>query len=564
VKWSSDLLHHYPELAIFLVVGLGYWIGGFKVRNIGLGSVTGSLVSGLLLGYFFDVPVSNTAKSILFLLFMFGIGYQVGPRFFATMKGEGVRWLALAVVQCVSALAVAWAVATFLKLDPGFSGGLLSGSLTQSSAIGTAIDAIKTLPIPADEQERIASHVAVADALCYVFGTIGVIFFCSHIGPWLLRADIAAQARALEEKLGIDRSKPGVASAWHPFEMRAYRIVPGGRVVGLTVADAEARASDARVYIERIRRGAALVQATPATVLEEGDVVVASGSREFLVERLGANGAREVEDRELLDIPVATFDIYVTNKQVEGRTLAQIGHDLGEVRGVFLREIVRGGEKIPFGANTVVERGDVVKVTGPEPAVMRAQAALGHLVVPSADTDYVTLGLAMFLGALLGIVVVIPVGSAHVAIGTSVGVLLAGLLVGHFNGMRPLFGRIPPGATNLMTSFGLAAFVGMVGITAGPHFLPALKEAGVSLLFGGMVVCLVPLLVGLYFGRYVLKLEPVLLLGGIAGAQTQTAGMAAVQDRSGSPIAVLGYSGTVAVANILLTMWGTLIVRLVA
>jgi putative transport protein len=125
-----------------------------------------------------------------------------------------------------------------------------------------------------------------------------------------------------------------------------------------------------------------------------------------------------------------------------------------------------------------------------------------------------------------------------------------------------VFGRIPEGAVQLMISLGLAAFVAMIGLSAGPHFVEALREAGVGLFFGGMVVTTAPLVVGLYVGRYVLKLDPVLLLGGMAGALTMTAGMAAVQERSRSPVAVLGYSGTVAIGHILLTTWGTVIVHL--
>jgi putative transport protein len=199
---------------------------------------------------------------------------------------------------------------------------------------------------------------------------------------------------------------------------------------------------------------------------------------------------------------------------------------------------------------------------GPEPAVLRAEGVLGRTVLPSDTTDFVVLGLAICIGSLLGVLLVVPVGSMRIAIGTSVGTLIAGLLVGHLHSVRPLFGRIPEGAISFMTSIGLASFVGMVGIGAGPHFMNALREAGVGLFFGGVVVTLVPLVVGLYFGRYVLKLNPVLLLGGLAGAQTMTAGMAAVQERSGSPVAVLGYSGTIAIGHILLTMWGTVIVNL--
>lgn len=563
MQWVAKMLHTYPELAVFLVVGIGSWVGALKWKGFGLGPVTSALIAGLVIGHLFDIPVSSTAKSVLFLLFLFAIGYSVGPRFFAAMKGDGLRWVALAVAVSVAGLAAAYAVAMSLGLDPGFAGGMVSGALTESPAIGTASEAIRTLPLAPAEQERLIAHVAVADAVCYVFGALGVIVFCSHVGPWLLRVDLQAEARRAEEALGIDRARPGIESAWRPHEMRAYRVREHGAAAGLTVAAVEARLPDTRLFIERIRRGTSTVPPSAQTVLQAGDVVVASGRREVLVEALGAV-AQEVEDRELLDIPVATYEIFVSDRDVAGRTLGSLGRDIPELRGVFLRELMRGGEAIPIAMGTVVQRGDVVRVTGPEPAVVRAAGRLGRTVIPHDATDFVTLSLAVTAGAALGIALVLPVGNMRIAIGTSVGTLLAGLVVGYLNTIRPLFGRIPDGAVSFMSSFGLVAFVSMVGLGAGPHFVEAFRESGMKLFLGGIVVTTVPLLVGLYFGRYVLKLNAVLLLGGIAGALTMTAGMAAVQERSQSPVAVLGYSGTVAIGHILLTTWGTIIVHLVA
>lgn len=564
MQWLAQALQKYPELAVFLAVGAGYWLGGFKVKGFGLGPVTSSLLVGLVLGHFVEIPISATAKSLLFLMFLFSIGYSVGPSFFAAMKGGGWRWPVLAAVQGSAGLLAAFAIARLLHLDPGFSAGLLSGSLTESPAIGTASEAIHSLAIPAAEQERLVAHIAVADACCYIFGTLGTILFCSHVGPWLLRADLRAEARKVEQDLGLERDKPGVVSAWRPFEMRAYRLPEGGQAVGKTVGEAEKIAAEARLFIERIRRDGGLVVAQPSTVLQAGDVVVASGSRESLVQVLGNRAAAEVEDRELLDIPIASYDIFVTGRQVVGRKLGDLAASLPEARGVFVRTIRRGGEQLPVAPNTVIERGDVLEVMGPEPAVLRAEAVIGRTVYPTDTTDFVTLGLAICAGALFGALVVIPLGGMRIAIGTSVGTLLAGLVVGYVHSVRPLFGRIPDGAISLMNALGLASFVAMVGIGAGPHFTQAIRDAGIGLLFGGMVVTLTPLMVGLFFGRYVLRLNPVLLLGGIAGAQTMTAGMAAVQERSQSPVAVLGYSGTIAVGHILLTTWGTVIVHLVA
>lgn len=562
MAWLAAAFEKYPELAVFFVVGLGYWIGGYKIRGFGLGPVTGSLIVGVLVGYFFKVPVSSMAKSILFLLFLFSIGYSVGPKFFEAMKGGGVRWAALAAFICAVGLATAYGVAKYLNLDVGLAAGMLSGALTESPAIGTATEAIHSLPLPEAERAKLVSHVAVADALCYLFGAFGVIIFVSEIAPRLLGIDLKAAAAKLEEELGIDRSRPGIVSAWRPFEMRAYRLGAGSRVAGKTVAEAEGMVAGVRVFIERIRRDGKLIDAAPDTVLQVGDVVVVSGRREVLVEIIGQAAAEEVEDREALDVPTAAYDVFVTSAAFAGKTLEEIAGAAEPVRSVFLRGITRRGQAIPVAPRTVIERADVLSLIGPEHAVAKVAAMAGEVVMPTDTTDFVALGLGILFGALVGIAIIVPVGAMKIAMGTSVGTLLAGLLTGYLHSVRPLFGRIPGGAISFMSSIGLAGFVAMIGLGAGPHFVEALRESGVGLFFGGMVVTTVPLVAGLYFGIYALRLNPLLVLGGLAGALTMTAGLAAVQERSGSTVAVLGYSGTVAIGHILLTTWGTVIVWL--
>jgi len=562
MDWLSTTLTKYPELAVYLALAIGFWFGSVKFGKFSLGGVTGSLLAGIVIGLLFEVPVSGTAKSVVFLLFLFGIGYEVGPRFFSAMKGTGWRFAVLGVVMPAVGLLTAWAVARGLELDPGFAGGLLSGALTESPAMGTATEAINTLNVSEELKQTWAAHVGVGDALCYVFGALGVILMCSTVGPILLRVDLRAEAVKLEAEYGIKRNKAGISSAWQPFEFRAYRLEPDAHAADKTVAEAEKIVPEARLFVQRLRRGDEIIEAKPDTRLLAGDVVVVCGRREVLVQVLGARAA-EIEDRELLDIPVATYEIFVSAKGIANHSLEEIGRD-DAVRGVFLRRLVRRGQDIPIGLHTAVERGDVMHVVGSEAAVMRAAGSVGVVVAPSETTDFVAVGAAIFAGAVFGLVAAITVGEISIALGTSVGALLAGIVTGYIRSLRPLFGRVPDGAVRFMQSFGLAAFVAMVGIGAGPHFVSGVKEAGVSILLGGMVVTVVPLITGLYFGRYVLGINPVLLLGAISGAQTFTAGLAAVQEKSGSPIAVIGYSGAVPVAHVFLTVWGTVIVLLMS
>lgn len=562
MEWMTALLSRHPELGVYLALAIGYWIGARRVFGFTLGGVTGSLLAGMVLGIMFEVPVSATAKSVVFLLFLFAIGYEVGPRFVSAMKGDGWRFAVLGAFVPLVGLLAAWIIARMLGLNPGLAAGMLSGALTESPAMGTAAEAIRVLPVDEATRRMYEAHIGVADALCYVSGALGVILTCTVIGPALLRVDLVKEALELEARYGIVRVRSGVASAWQPFETRAYRVAARAPIVGRSIAAAEHQAGGMRLFIHRIRRGEALIEPEPELRIEAGDLLAISGRREVLVAYVGER-ADEVDDRALLDVPTAVHDVFVSRPDWVGRPLEEIAA-ADEARAVFLRRIMRRGQQIPIGTRTTLERGDVVQLTGPEAAVQRAATHLGEIVHATDTTDFVTVGLAIFAGALFGVVAAVPVGDIKVTIGTSVGTLLAGIVTGHLRASRPLFGRVPDSAVKFMQSFGLAGFVAMVGLGAGPHFIPAVKESGLGLLLGGMVVTMAPLLAGLWFGRKVLKIHPILLLGALSGAQTFTAALAALQEKSGSSIAVIGYSGSVAIAHVFLTTWGTVIVLLMA
>jgi putative transport protein len=455
-------------------------------------------------------------------------------------------------------LGTAIAVSRGLGLDPGFAAGLLSGALSQSAAMGTATDAINSLSIAEAQRALFVSHVAVADAVCYIFGYAGVITFCTVIVPSLLKIDLKAEALKLESTLGITRARPGLASGWRKFELRAYRLDDQSPLNGLTVAAAEARLPDHRVFIHRIRRGERILEAEPGTILAAGDIVALSAPRQVMVDLIGLR-AKEVEDKELLEIPLISADVYLISSILAGKTLQEASEQRW-ARGLYLRSLSRGGQELPIAAGTVLQRGDLLRIVGSETAVETAAKDIGVIVAPSNSIDFVALGLAIFIGGLVGVLVSFPLGGIHIALGTSVGTLLAGLLVGYLRTRLPHFGKIPDAAVNLMTSLGLAAFVGLTGIHAGPIFLSALREAGLGLLLGGMVVTLLPQIVGFCVGHFVLRMNPILLLGALTGAQTVTAAMAAIQERSESSVVVLGYTPAYPVSNILLTTWGSVIV----
>ncbi|MCE6951464.1 aspartate-alanine antiporter [Cereibacter sphaeroides] len=561
--WLTHFLESYPELAVFLAVGVGYILGDIRIAGFAFGPVTGSLLAGLAIGQFAEVPISGMAKSFLFLLFLFGIGYSVGPQFLQALQRDGLRSLLLALVCTTTGLASAYVVSRFLGLDPGYSAGLLSGGLTQSAAMGTATEAVNRLAIAEEQRALYVAHIAVADAVCYIFGIVGAIWFCSVGAPKLLGADIVADAKAIEAELGLDQGSQGVLSGYHTFELRAFLVPPGAAIIGLTVGEAERLHATDRFYIQRIRRGKAIMPATLDLVLEADDVIAISGRRKALVEKFSERHAEEVDDDDLLDMPVKAVDVLLSERDMDGVTVGKIAQQ-DWTRGIYLRTLRRGTQELPIARGVKLSRGDVLTLVGPEDVIDAAAPRFGPVIAPTTSTDFVVLGLAIFVGGLVGVLARITIGGAVIALGTSVGALIAGLVVGHLRTRHPLFGRIPDGAVSLMTALGLASFVAMTGLHAGPVFIDAIREVGIGLFLGGIAVTMVPLLIGLAFGRFVLGMKSVLLLGALAGSLTMTAAMGAVQQRSGSPVAVLGYTPAYPISNILLTLWGTVIVILTA
>ena len=560
LDWLTTSLRSYPEIVVFLAVGVGYWIGTYKFGNFSLGVITASLMAGLVIGNLHIEP-SRDLRWGFFTLFLFANGYSVGPQFFQALKSDGVKPMLLSVVMCVTGLVTAYLLALLLGLDPGMAAGLFSGGTTQSAAMGTASDAITGLLIPDEQKKLFISHVAVADALCYVFGAVGVIWFCGNIAPWILGIDLKAESKALEASLGIKDETAGIYSAKQMFSVRAYRVGAKGGVVGEKVWDVESRKPGETVFIYRILRKRSLLQPAPDTTIAGGDILLLYGHTRLVV-AFGDELGSEVVDLDVLDFPMEVVKVVVTNPWLTTLTLVEL-RALADLRCVTARSITRGGEEILAGASMRPQAGDVIELVGPQDAVERAVKIIGYALRPSSSTPLSIVGFGIFAGGLIGLPYLI-VGGLKLTLTVSVGVLLAGLFAGWLRTKRPVLPSVPDAAIQIMITMGLAVFVACTGMQAGPHFIDAVKTLGVPLLLSGVAVTLIPLFVGLFFGRAFLGMHPVILLGAISGAQTYTGGMAAVQEKSESRVAILGYTVPYATSNILLTLFGAIMVSLIA
>jgi putative transport protein len=551
-------LRENPELAIFLTLAVGFVIGRIRIGSFSLGNVVGTLLAGVVIGQL-DIKVDPLVKVVFFDLFLFATGYKVGPQFFRGLKKNAGPQVALTVVLCVTSLVTTVTAAKIMGYDSGTAAGLMAGAFTESTVIGTAGQTIERLDLPEEEKQRQLNNIPVAYAVSYLVGTGFVVWFLSSLAPRLLKVDLKAESRKLEASMTAGkRPELGGQSAYREWDLRAFRIAEGAPSANRSVADLERIFAPERVFVYRVRQTGVIVEPEPGTILRPGDAVVMGARRHVMLASAPSVGA-EIEDRALLDFPVAAMDVVLADKRLADLTLAKVAALHG--RGVVLMKLVRGGEEIPFTADTVLNRGDLLRIAGAKTDVERAGAALGYIERPSSETDVVFVGLGILAGGLLGSLTLM-VGTLPLSLTASGGALIMGLVFGWLRSVRPTFGRIPEPALWVFDTVGLAVFIGVVGLNAGPSFVAGLRQMGPSLLVVGFIVAVTPHITALLFGRYVLKMNPVILFGACSGAGTVTAALRAIQDEAESKLPVLGYTVPYAIGNILLTAWGPVIVML--
>ncbi|MFD6534259.1 aspartate-alanine antiporter [Streptomyces sp. NPDC060184] len=560
---NRNVFQPHPELLVFLVVALGFLLGKIRYRTIALGVVTGCLVAGLVLGAQFGIQIDDTVKNLFFIMFLFALGYRVGPQFFRGLRKDGLPQVLNAIVVCVSGLLISWLFAGLLGYGPGLGAGLMSGALTQSAAIGVAQDAIGSLPELSSAQVKSEENlVAVGYAVTYPLGTILCAMLLANVLPRLYRRDLAKESAALAAELDTPDENPDEGEGYYEVVLRAYRVERPD-LVGRTVEDVERQQQGIgrRIYLTAVRRDGAVLEQSQTLTLERGDTVAVSALRHDLVDfDARTHIGPEADDVELLGYRTETLHVVASEKAQLGRTIEELRREPFMV-GVYVDRLYRAGAEFPYRLSTRVERGDTLVLTGPERLVGPAGKSLGKPVPTSFATDMVWVGLGIFLGGCLGIPA-LTAGGVPISLSTSGGGLIMGLVFGWIRGKYPTYGNVPPGAQWFMDTLGLCVFVAVVGINAGPSFTSGLSDAGWGLLLLGAVATVVPLIVGFLFGHYVQRIQFPVLMGVLAGGQTTTAAIGAINETSKSQIPTLGYTIPYAVGNVLLTVWGAVIVLL--
>jgi len=590
MEWIHQVFTKSPEIALFLSLAVGYFIGQINFGKFQLGGVGGSLLAAVVISQF-GVQIDNGVKSVMFAIFIYAVGYDSGPQFFNSLSRKTLREIAMAVFLAVSALVTVLVCAKLFGLNKGIAAGLAGGALTQSAIIGTAGDAIARLGLPVAETKALQGDVAVAYAVTYVFGSLGAIIVCVNILPKFMGQGLKEAAAEAEKSLlgGAVAQGAGQTAAMPELVGRAYRVTGGsgaaaraggadagglviktasgeggaGGAAGRTVAEIELAESD-MITIERIRRAGKAVEPRPDVMLQVDDIVLVVGRREVMV-TAASNIGEEVADTDGISVVMQNRQGVFTRKGMNHMTIAAVRTtvDRDLRHGVFVQEIRRADQPLPILPETKLEHGDVITFYGSPQDTKRAVDAAGYELPITNKTDFIYMGVGIVLGLLIGLIVV-DVGGVPLTLGSGGGCLLAGLLFGWMRGKHPMYGVMPSAASQLMKDFGLAAFVAAVGLNSGLAAVVTVKNSGLTIFLLGAVVTIVPLVLTMLFGRYVLKYtNAALLAGALTGSRSANPAFGGVLDKAESAVPTVPFAITYALANVLLTLLGPLVVGLV-
>jgi len=560
MKAAFDWFAANPYILLFFVVGGAVLVGKFTIKGYGLGMVAAAIVVGAGLSawastYGVKMQLDNFAKSLFYYLFMYGVGLRVGPSFINSLKGDGLKFTFLAVFCSILGLIGAVGFAKMFSLPDGAAGGILAGAMTMSAAIGSAEEAIKQGVFKLAEgqtAEQVSGMIALSYGLTYIWGTVGIILICKYLPRWW-GIDAKAAAKKYEEEKGVPNVDDVGLTGYRPLALRAYKLT-NDATAGMTVRSFLQKHPEYKIV--NVGRGDERLGAADDLVLKKGDVIALGGRLEAMTSNMGLIGP-EVPDSKVLNIPIDQAEILVTNKEVVGKELKELRNT--PIAGqVALHHIERAGQTIPMGLNTKLERFDVLFVGGVKSSIDKAAEMLGKIARPSTSTDLLTLSLGMILGFLIG-AIAFPLAGSKVGLGNAGGLLVSGIIVSSIVSRLRFFGSTPNAARNILEDLGLVVFIAIVGVNAGAGLISQLTgKVALMIFIAGFIVTTIPPILVWAIGYHWMKINPAVLMGGVAGARSHSGPAREAAKEIGSSVPWIGFPVGYAVSGVLLTVFGYL------
>jgi putative transport protein len=549
-----------PYILLFFVVGGAVLLGKGTIKGYGLGMVASAIVVGAGISawastYGVKMELNNFAKSLFYYLFMYGVGLRVGPSFINSLKGDGLKFTFLAILCSVLGLFGAVLFTRMWDLPDGAAGGILAGSMTMSAAIGSAEEAVKQGVFKlADGQtaEQVSGMIALSYGLTYIWGTVGIILICKYLPRWW-GIDAKAAAKKYEDENGVPNVDDAGLTGYRQLSARAYQLT-NDSVVGQSVKQFVQKNPQYKVL--NVGRGNERLGAPDDLVLQKGDVIALGGRLEMMTANMGLIGP-EVPDSKVLSVPLDQAEILVTNKEMVGKQFGDF-RNADFIGQVAVHHVERGGVPIPIGLNTKLERFDVLFVGGLKSGVDKVAALMGKVARPSTSTDLLTLSLGMILGFLIG-AITFPLAGSKVGLGNAGGLLVSGVIVSSIASRLRFFGSTPNAARNILEDLGLVVFIAIVGVNAGAGLVSQLTGTVALYIFlAGFIVTTIPPIIVWAIGYHWMKINPAILMGGVAGARSHSGPAREAAKEIGSSVPWIGFPVGYAVSGVLLTVFGYL------
>lgn len=539
MSYIADYFFSNLIVTIFLCLSLGYMVGKVRIRSFTIGATAGSLIVSLLVGLLINQfvckyasaigsgqnMISGTVSGLFFALFCFTIGFEVGPAFFSSLKTSGIKIVLLSVFFSAVSLITVIIMTKVFHLDIGTGAGLIAGALTQSAVLGVI-------------SEEIAANAAIAYALTYVFGTIGVILFVKKIAPAILHKDLYQITKEKIDSISIKQLSNTSQSVNQSIQVRAYRIEPSSLYCGYTVEEAEG-ICECPLEIEAVYREGQCISDCARFKLRANDVIQVVGGVHAL-NLADNNGLCEVSDAKYFQVKLIDAEIVLTREYTD--EMAQMLSNYG----ICIKNSMEH-----------LHKHSIIQVVGSSKAINDAAKHLGYLKENGDTTDVSLMSLFVAIGLMIGAV---PLFTKAFSLG-SVAVLLVGMLVGWYYSKEPRYGYIPSSARWLLKNVGLNLYIVVTALNISGKLIGALSELGSSVILIivlGTFLTLIPHTVSLLFGKYALHISDADLLGGLCGCGTCTAGLNSLTEETNSSVFAIGYAPGCAAGNILLVVIGIL------
>jgi len=558
-----DTLRNFPYLTLFLAIAIGYFVGKFKIGKFTLGGVAGTLIMAVVIGQVGGFEISGEVKSLFFALFIFMVGYLGGPQFFASLKLSSLKFLVAAFSMTVLGLLAVVGLSMWMGLDKGMAAGLAAGGLTQSAIIGTAGEAIDKLGLATEAAKIMKTNVAVGYSITYIFGSIGPILMVSFI-PIVMKWDIRAEAKKLAAKLG--GNKEMVEGEFDPIkrvDTRVFKTSKTSKYLSKTIQDFEAE-FNFNLTVELVISDGKNIEPTADFQIKEGDILFVTGLITAFSNASNTLGEEISEFGANIDFTEEQRHVIISNKKLQGKTLSEIRKQLGltKTHGVYINSIVRMSHELAVLDNTEIHAGDEIILVGKTKDLDRIEKEIGYKPTSINSTDFIVFGLGMVVGYLIG-EINFDINGTNVALGSGLGCLVSGLIIGFLRTKHPKMGGINVGAASFIQTFGLAVFVGIVGLNAGAPAFQAILKSGITLFLLGILVTMIPMIVQFIMNFYILKIKnPVEALGVLVGSKSANPAFSSLLDKTQNATPTPTFTMTYAVANIFLTLWGPIIIAL--